>query len=150
MRPPPIHASAPPEFGTQILARRYPSRVDRKQAMLDELAGALVERCWVAGDDREWLLLCLDEVLVNAMVHGNEGDPALDVEAEIRCDGESWRLTVSDQGGGFSADDVPDPDDSASLLLEHGRGIRIMRAWLDDLSYWCGGACAALTRRCAT
>ncbi len=150
MKPPPIHPGEPPDFGAEVLVRRYPSRVDRKQAMLDELTHELVGRGWVRDGDREWLLLCLDEVLVNAMVHGNEGDPALDVDVAIRSDGASWRLTVADQGGGFRADDLPDPDDSASLLLEHGRGIRIMREWLDDLSYWHGGACAALTRRCAT
>ncbi|MBA3685532.1 MAG: ATP-binding protein [Planctomycetes bacterium] len=150
MKPPPIVAAEPPDGGELVFARRWPSRVERKQAMLDELADVLVGRGWVSDDDREWLLLCLDEVLVNAMIHGNEGDPDLDVDVAIHAAGGRWRLTVCDRGDGFRGEELPDPDDSSSLLLEHGRGIRIMREWLDDLSYYRSGACAALTRRCAT
>ncbi len=150
MKPPAIVPGDPPEAGDLVYARRWPSRVDRKQAILDELCGLLVGRGWVREDDREWLLLCLDEVLVNAMIHGNEGDPDLDIDLAVRVEAGRWRLTVGDRGSGFRGEELPDPDDASSLLLEHGRGIRIMREWLDDLSYYRSGACAVLTRRCAT
>jgi hypothetical protein len=32
-------------------------------------------------------------------------------------------------------------------MLEHGRGIRIMQEWLDELIYYRNGACAWLSRR---
>ena len=57
-------------------------------------------------------------------------------------------IVVRGLAEGFSADALPDFDDPESLLLEHGRGIRIMREWLDDLIYYRGGACAVLTRAC--
>jgi serine/threonine-protein kinase RsbW len=147
--PPPIHAGEPPRSGTCVFARTYPSRIDRKQAIIDEVAAVLVERRWVTGDDLHWLNLCLDEVVVNAMLHGNEGDPDLDMGIALYEDGGRWVLIVTDQGEGFAADTLPDLDDPQSLLLEHGRGIRIMGEWLDELSYYRGGAAAVLIRRIA-
>jgi serine/threonine-protein kinase RsbW len=147
--PPPIHAGEPPRSGTCVFARTYPSRIDRKQAIIDEVAAVLVERHWVTGEDLHWLNLCLDEVVVNAMLHGNEGDPDLDMGIALYEDGGRWVLIVTDQGEGFAADTLPDLDDPQSLLLEHGRGIRIMCEWLDELSYYRGGAAAVLIRRIA-
>lgn len=149
MRAVPIHAGEPPRSGECVFARTWPSRIDRKQAVIDAIAGEITGRGWVGGDDLHWLELCLDEVVVNAMLHGNEGDPDLDIAVALYHDGDAWTLIVSDQGDGFSAEALPDADDPASLLLEHGRGIRIMREWLDGLAYWRNGASAVLTRRIA-
>lgn len=143
-----ISPGEPPRPGICLFARTYPSRVDRKQAVLDEIAHELMSRGWIKPDDEHWLSLCLDEVVVNAMLHGNEGDPDLDITVALYHDAARWVLIVSDQGDGFSADSLPDFDDPASLLLEHGRGIRIMREWLDDLLYYRNGACAVLARTC--
>jgi anti-sigma regulatory factor (Ser/Thr protein kinase) len=59
----------------------------------------------------------------------------------------SWTFRISDRGTGFRPDQVPDPNDPDSLLLEHGRGIRIMLDWLDELTYYHGGSTAHLCRR---
>jgi serine/threonine-protein kinase RsbW len=137
----------PPSLPERVFARQWPSRIDRKQEIMDELADQLIGRGWVAEADRHWIFLCLDEALVNAMLHGNEGDPALAIEAVLLCDAQRWALVVSDQGDGFSAASVPDHEQPQSLMLEHGRGIRIMQEWLDELVYYRNGACAWLSRR---
>lgn len=125
----------------------WPSRVDLKQQAIDVVADLLVGRGWVVADERSWLVLCLDEAITNAMLHGNEGDPRLMVEVTVIDDGRRWHVGISDQGEGFTAAAIPDPDDAASLLLEHGRGIRLMRAWLNSLTYWRGGATVVLARK---
>ncbi len=56
-------------------------------------------------------------------------------------------VTVADQGEGFSESAIPDPAQPESLMLEHGRGIRIMQEWLDELTYYRGGSLAWLARR---
>ncbi len=137
----------PPPLEHQLLSRRWPSRIDLKQEIMDVLADELIGRGWVAEADRHWIFLCLDEALVNAMLHGNEGDPTLEIEVALRCDRERWALVVGDQGTGFSAASVPDHEQPQSLMLEHGRGIRIMQEWLDELLYYRNGACAWLSRR---
>lgn len=144
---PVIHAGEPPPAGQCVFSRTYPSRIERKQAVIDEVAAELISRKWVDEQDQPWLSLCLDEVVVNAMLHGNEGDPDLEVAVSLYRDGARWVLTVADQGEGFTPDCVPDLDDPQTLLLEHGRGIRIMGEWLDDLAFYRHGAVAMLSRR---
>jgi anti-sigma regulatory factor (Ser/Thr protein kinase) len=137
----------PPSAGAVIFERTMPSRLDLKQEVLDQLSELLVARGLVSEEDRHWLVLCLDEVLVNAMLHGNEGDPALQVAIRACADGSRWTITVADQGEGFSAAQIPDQADPESLLLEHGRGIRLLSEWLDELTYYRGGATALIARR---
>ena len=107
----------------------------------------LINRGWVAEDDRAWLYLCFDEVVVNAMLHGNEGDPRLEIELTVRVDEFRWVVTVSDQGDGFVEAAIPDESQPESLLLEHGRGIRLMQEWLDELTYYHHGSLAWMSRR---
>ncbi len=136
----------PPALPRAVLERAWPSRIDLKQQIMDEIVELLIGRGWVVEDDRAWLYLCFDEVVVNAMLHGNEGDPRLEVELCVRVDEQRWVVTVADQGEGFSESAVPDPSQPESLLLEHGRGIRIMQEWLDELTYYRGGSLAWLAR----
>lgn len=135
--------------GEVVFRRSWPSRLDLKPEVMDVLAGQLTDRGWVLPDERSWLVLCLDEAVTNAMLHGNEGDPRLEIETAVACDGRKWQIAISDQGDGFTMASIPDPDDPDSLLLEHGRGIRLMRAWLGSLTYWRRGATVVLSRRCA-
>jgi serine/threonine-protein kinase RsbW len=142
-----ILADEPPPCGRVLLSHQWPSRLDLKQEALDLTAATLFANDLVGEDDRQWLYLCLDEALVNAMLHGNEGDPGTPVDVEVAADDERWYVTVSDRGTGFDRAQVPDAEDPDSLLLEHGRGIRIMSEWLDELTYYRGGATVRMARR---
>lgn len=136
----------PPRLPPAVFERTWPSRIDLKQEIMDEIVELLIGRGWVAEEDRAWLYLCFDEVVVNAMLHGNEGDPRLEVELGVRVDEQRWVVTVADQGDGFSESAIPDQSQPESLMLEHGRGIRIMQEWLDELTYYRGGSVAWLSR----
>jgi anti-sigma regulatory factor (Ser/Thr protein kinase) len=137
----------PPPLETCVFSGRWPSRIDFKQEIMDTISEQLLSRHWIAEAEKHWIFLCLDEVLVNAMLHGNEGDPRLEVSVSVATDGRRWIVVVADQGDGFTQALVPDPDKPQSLMLEHGRGIRIMQEWLDELMYYRNGSCAWLARR---
>lgn len=141
-----IKAEEPPALPPTVFERSWPSRMDLKQEIMDEVVELLIGKGWVAEDDRAWLYLCFDEVVVNAMLHGNEGDPRLAVVLSVRADDRQWVVTVADQGEGFSEAAIPDQSHPESLLLEHGRGIGIMQEWLDELTYYRGGSMAWLAR----
>ncbi len=145
-RPLHIHPGEPPENPPVVFERRWPSRIDMKQGILDEVVDLLINSGWVIADDRAWLYLCFDETVVNAMLHGNEGDPRLEIELGVRLDEKRWVVTVSDQGEGFEESHIPDHEDPEALMLEHGRGIRIMQEWLDELTYYRGGSFAWLAK----
>jgi serine/threonine-protein kinase RsbW len=137
----------PPVPATCLHDRAWPSRLDLKQQAMDEVADLLIAGRLVAAEDRHWIYLCLDEAVVNAMLHGNEGDPQLEIRIGVYTDEQRWVVLVSDQGDGFSSDCIPDQSQPESLMLEHGRGIRIMQEWLDELVYYRSGRCAWMSRR---
>jgi serine/threonine-protein kinase RsbW len=80
--------------------------------------------------------LALREALSNAVVHGNRLDAHKLVHVRCRCKvGEGISITVSDQGQGFDPGAVPDPLSVDNLEAEHGRGIRLMKLAMDEVSF---------------
>lgn len=141
----------PPGFDEVVLEREVPSLPDAQAPLVAAAVAALRDRDWVTAEDEVWLRLCLEEAVVNAMLHGNQGDPELPVVLALGRRGECWVVTVSDRGTGFDLADLPriDAEDPATLLREHGRGIHLMREWLDQLAWYRGGATVLMARRIA-
>src|SRR5260370_1158901 len=84
--------------------------------------------------------LALWEALNNAVVHGNRMDGHKLVHVLCRCDSEKGiSLVVKDQGQGFDASAVPNPLSPENLGADHGRGIWLMRAAMDEVSFEQGG-----------
>lgn len=81
------------------------------------------------------LLLSITEATTNAIIHANKCDK--DKTVKIRVWVEDGRLFVSvkDQGTGFNPDAVPDPTQPENLLKDSGRGLYLMKVYMDDLRY---------------
>lgn len=141
---------SPPAMQTVLWQTSVPSSIQRKQGLIDEITAVLRLNGLLGSDDEHWLALCLDEALVNAILHGNEADDTVPVQIMVGRTADRWLVRIDDQGEGFSINDVPDQDDSESLLLEHGRGIRLMREWLDELGYYRNGATIIMGRSVPT
>src|SRR5467141_805885 len=85
--------------------------------------------------------LALREALNNAVVHGNRMDAHKLVHVQCRCDsGKGISLVVKDQGQGFDPNAVPNRLSPENLGADHGRGIWLMRAAMDEVSFEHGGA----------
>jgi serine/threonine-protein kinase RsbW len=139
----------PPDLHAVLFDRSFPSELSRKEALSEQLSDLMRSRGLVVEDDLHWLALCLDEALTNAILHGNEADDTVPIRIRLGCTPEAWTIQIDDQGDGFDPDDVPDQDESSALLLEHGRGIHLMREWLDLLTYYRHGATIVMTRKLA-
>jgi serine/threonine-protein kinase RsbW len=85
--------------------------------------------------------MALREALANAVIHGNGDDFCKSVYVTCRCymDGEV-SITVRDQGRGFDSNAVPDPTSLENLLFSHGRGIYLMKTFMDEVSFEEGGS----------
>ena len=53
----------------------------------------------------------------------------------ITIDDDFFKVSIKDEGNGFKLDQVPDPTKPENILKESGRGIHIMKSFLDDLQY---------------
>ena len=79
--------------------------------------------------------LALEEGLTNAIRHGNGGDPTKKVEVSFDVDANRAVITITDQGEGFNPAAVPDPTADENLEKPSGRGIMLMRAYMDEVRY---------------
>ncbi|MGO8702554.1 MAG: SpoIIE family protein phosphatase [Candidatus Brocadiia bacterium] len=79
--------------------------------------------------------LALEEAIINAIKHGNRMDKAKHVTVTFSVDREECVVSVEDEGQGFDPDAVPDPTADENLELPHGRGLVLMRAYMDDVGF---------------
>ena len=73
------------------------------------------------------------ECMVNAVVHGNRYNAHKKVRLSLSRTPERFTVRIADQGEGFNPDELPDPLAGDNLLRHSGRGIFLMKAFMDDL-----------------
>ena len=106
--------------------------------MIDVIHTAAEKVAHLAGFDDDDALnigIAVREGAINAIVHGNGSDPALDVNVTLTADEEGFRAHITDEGEGFDPDANPDPTEGDALLASSGRGLLMMRAFVDDVVY---------------
>jgi serine/threonine-protein kinase RsbW len=90
--------------------------------------------------------LAMEEALVNAMKHGNHFDPAKKIIIDARIGPRSARIAVEDQGAGFDRRHVGDPTRAINLCKLHGRGIFLIKAYMDQARWTQGGRRVTMTK----
>jgi serine/threonine-protein kinase RsbW len=104
------------------------------QAVQDVLKVA--GECGCVEDERMDLEIALREALANAIGHGN--DFRTTKRIFLRCYGSPGSdiiVLVRDEGKGFDPEQVPDPRQAERRLLDHGRGLLLMRKLMDHVGY---------------
>jgi anti-sigma regulatory factor (Ser/Thr protein kinase) len=159
--PAPVNTPAParsaPEIRRQLVIGNDPHAVAALVAQLcDDLLTLSVCDTHAAGH----VGIALEEALLNAIYHGN-----LEISSELKENGDGpfhamarerqsvapycsrsvriesrvtprWAaFVIADEGPGFDVAGLPDPTDPANLLRPSGRGVLLMRAFMDDVRY---------------
>jgi serine/threonine-protein kinase RsbW len=87
--------------------------------------------------------LSVREGVVNAIRYGNEQQPHKKIRVTFEMGEDKFIVRILDQGRGFNLADVPDPLAEENLLKSSGRGIFLMRTFMDEFDVVCpsgGGA----------
>ena len=113
-------------------ALTIPSRIEEMQAVQHVIEQAM-EEYKIEDEMAHWLELTISESMINAIQHGNKADPTKEATLKISSNGNSIEIIVEDQGKGFSLDSIADPTDIANLLKPTGRGILIIRSFMDEV-----------------
>ncbi len=79
--------------------------------------------------------LALDEALANAIKHGNHYDATKLVSVKYRLTDGGITIVVKDEGAGFNYENLPDPTLPDRLELPSGRGLLLMRSYMDTISF---------------
>jgi len=88
-------------------------------------------------DSLHWVGVAIRESVINAIKHGNRNDAAkhvfVEFETATKADVPELAIRVRDEGEGFDPDTVANPLDPENLLKSSGRGIFLIRNFMDDV-----------------
>jgi serine/threonine-protein kinase RsbW len=87
-------------------------------------------------DSLHWVGVAIRESVINAIKHGNKGDAAKHVFVEFETSARTvpeLAIRVRDEGEGFDPETVANPLDPENLLKSSGRGIFLIRNFMDDV-----------------
>jgi serine/threonine-protein kinase RsbW len=104
-------------------------------AQVEAAAEKLAAEAGLDEDERFHVAMAAREAAVNAVLHGNEYDPAKQVSASFENTGSALVITVADQGKGLDPDSLPDPLAPENLLRGTGRGIFLIRSFMDEVHF---------------
>jgi serine/threonine-protein kinase RsbW len=107
----------------------------RNLITVEEFINYFVVDLHVSEEKMAGLLLSITEATTNAIIHGNKCDESKIVTIDVRKENDKVVIKVKDQGKGFEPDRVPDPTEPENLLKDSGRGIYLMRVYMDDVRY---------------
>lgn len=99
----------------------------------EELALNFARSAGFDDDDQNKIGMAVRESMVNAVYHGNKYDPGKQARLRLEMAGKNLVITVTDQGPGFELTNVPNPLAAENLLKASGRGIFLIRAFMDEL-----------------
>lgn len=102
---------------------------------VDAAVTHVVQRCGIGEAAAFGIDIAVREAVTNAMVHGNQEDETKSVEILFNCLGNALEIEVRDQGEGFDPSRVPDPTDPVNILKTSGRGIFLMRSFMDEVEW---------------
>ena len=100
-----------------------------------------------AGDAFFALTVALEEAVINAIRHGNRFDRNKKVRVNAKISAKKVEIMVEDEGPGFDRSSVPDPTAMENLEKCSGRGILLIEAYMNGVSWDRGGRRIRLVKK---
>ncbi len=113
---------------TQTTLESTLDSVDKAEALvMSEAAKAGFE-----DDEQHQIGMAIRECMVNAVVHGNRYNKNKKVHLDVERSNQSLIIVIGDEGAGFDMNSLPDPLAPENLLRQSGRGLLLIRAFMDE------------------
>ncbi|HLQ78540.1 MAG TPA: ATP-binding protein [Terriglobia bacterium] len=109
-----------------------PSRLEALEEV-QRLVTEATREYQLSEDFSYWMELTICESMINAIRHGNQCDPSKNARLKISLNGSQIEIIVEDQGHGFKLNELADPTETKNLLKPSGRGILIIRSFMDEV-----------------
>ena len=84
-------------------------------------------------DEQHQIGIAVRESMVNAVAHGNRYSARKKVHLLVSGGKTGIVIEIDDEGKGFDMDEVPDPREGDNILRQSGRGLLMIRAFMDEL-----------------
>jgi serine/threonine-protein kinase RsbW len=115
---------------------RFSYRLDSTLETVDnaeQTASRIASESGFGEDEVMQIAMAVREAAVNAVLHGNAYDPEKKVELEFQRTKRALVIVIRDQGKGMDLTKIPDPLAPENLLKTSGRGIFLMRSFMDEV-----------------
>ena len=99
----------------------------------EQAASRIATEAGFDDDEVMRIAMAVREAAVNAVLHGNAYDPGKKVSLAFERIGADLIITIRDQGKGLDPDKIPDPLAPENLLKTSGRGIFLIRSFMDEV-----------------
>ncbi len=119
-----------------MTANRVSYTLDSTLASVDkaeETARQIASNTGFTNDAVDGIAMSVREAAVNAVLHGNAYDPAKKVRLEFDTRNGDLVIIVRDEGAGLDESQIPNPLAPENLLKTSGRGIFLMRTFMDEV-----------------
>src|SRR5260370_37727983 len=100
--------------------------------LAEEMCLRVAEAAGFGEDDCYRIGMSVREGVINAFHYGNEERPEKKIHLAVDLTADKMIIHVVDEIIGFKLSDVPDPLFEENLLSTSGRGIFLMRAFMDE------------------
>ena len=130
----------------QVIRLDLPSSIQHVY-LLDTIVLEILNEMEFDEEAIEQVSLAVIEAGTNAIKHGNKEDLNKHAHFEFIVQPDKFTVVVQDEGKGFRREDVADPLDPANLLKSSGRGIFLMEACMDSVTYEKSGTMVTMVKR---
>jgi serine/threonine-protein kinase RsbW len=107
-------------------------------ALAEELGTRLAASAGFNEDDQYKIGLAVHEGVMNAFQYGNQERREKKIRIVFELMDEKLCIRVVDEGTGYRLEDVPDPRHDDNMLGHSGRGVLLMRAFMDEFEVLVG------------
>ena len=111
-----------------------PNDTEAAREVQERIVGLMEQNAWPMRDCFG-VRLSLEEAMVNAIKHGNRMEPDKKVRIVCELTADEITVVIEDQGDGFKLEEVPDPTDDDNLDKPGGRGIMLIRSFMNGFAY---------------
>jgi serine/threonine-protein kinase RsbW len=128
-----------------VLERALPSTLSAYHDFVEEVLSTLQKLGW---SERELygVHMALEESISNAVRHGNKEDPAKQVHVECQLAKSRFFAKICDEGPGYEPDKVPDCCCPENLEEPGGRGLKLIRHYMNTVEHSDCGRCLTMEK----
>lgn len=119
---------------TWVTDQKLPSTIDAGHQFIAEILARLEAEAWTS-QDIFGIHLALEEAVVNAIKHGNKLNVSKQVSIECKLGPDRFWIFIADEGDGFDPNAVPDCTDDEHIHIPSGRGLLLMRCYMNFVEY---------------
>jgi len=104
----------------------FPSDMGTAHSLIEEVMDKVRADQW---NDKDLFAieLVLEEILTNAVKHGNQSDPSKIVRFDGKLNRDKLCIRIEDEGDGFDPHSIADPREPANQMSASGRGILLVK-----------------------